>query len=59
MSAVHAHRFAGAGRTGDEHMRQLGDVADNAVAADILADCERDLRTCCFLKAGESMTSRA
>ena len=37
---VHADRFAGAGRTGDQQMRQLADIADDAVAADVLADSE-------------------
>ena len=40
---VHAHGLARAGRAGDEHMRQLGDVADDAVAADVLADGKREL----------------
>ena len=40
---VHANGLTGAGRTGDEHMRQLGDVADDAVAADVLADGKREL----------------
>ena len=40
---VHAHGLAGAGRTGDEHVRQLGDIADDAVAADVLADGKREL----------------
>ena len=41
---VHADRFAGAGRTGDQHMRQLPDVADDAAAADVLADSKGDAR---------------
>ena len=40
---VHAHRFARAGRTGDEHVRELGDIADDTVAADVLADGKGEL----------------
>ena len=39
---IHADRLAGAGCARDEHMRQLGDVADDAAAADVLADSERN-----------------
>ena len=35
---VDAHRLTGAGRTGDEHMRHLGDVTDDRLAGDVLAD---------------------
>ena len=41
--AVHAHALAAAGRTGDEHMRELGNVADDAVAPDVLADGKAEL----------------
>ena len=37
---IHADRLAGAGCARDEHMRQLGDVADDA--ADVLADGKRN-----------------
>ena len=40
---VHAHGFARTGGTGNEHMRQPGNVADNAVAADVLADGKGEL----------------
>ena len=45
---VHAHRLTGAGRTGDEQVRQSSDVADDAVAAYVLADGEGDLRFALF-----------
>ena len=45
---VHTHRLTGAGRTGDEQVRQSSDVADDAVAADVLADGEGDLRFALF-----------
>ena len=35
---VHAHRLAGAGGAGDQHMRQLRNIAHDAVAADVLAN---------------------
>ncbi len=37
---VGAHGFTGAGGTGDEHMGQLGDIADDVLAADVLAHGE-------------------
>ena len=40
---VHAHRFAGAGGARDEHVRQLCNVADDALAADVLADGKAQL----------------
>ena len=40
---VHADGFAGAGRTGDEHMRKLRNIAHDAVAADILAERKAEL----------------
>ena len=40
--AVHAHALTAAGRTGDKHMRQLGDIADDTVSADVLADSEAE-----------------
>ena len=45
---VHAHGLARAGRTGNEHMRQLGNVAHDAVAADVLADGEGQLGLTCL-----------
>jgi hypothetical protein len=45
---VHAHGFAGAGGAGDEQMGQLGDVAHDAVAADVLAQGEGHLDLCVF-----------
>ncbi len=40
---VGTHRLAGPGGAGDEHMRQAGDVAHDAVARDVLAHGEGDL----------------
>ena len=40
---VHAHGFARAGGTGNEHMGQLGNVAHHALAADILAQGKAEL----------------
>ena len=40
--AIHAHRLTRTGGTGDEQMRQLCNVADDAVAADVLAHGEGD-----------------
>ena len=41
---VHADGLAGTGGTGDKHVRELRDVADDALAADVLADGEAELR---------------
>ncbi len=41
---VDRHRLAGAGGAGDEQMRELGDVGDDRLAVDGLAERERELR---------------
>ena len=43
---VHAHGFARSGGTGDEHVRELRYVADDTIAADVLAESEAELRLC-------------
>ena len=40
---IHAHGLTGTGSTGDKHMRQLRNVADDALAADVLAEREAEL----------------
>ena len=40
---IHAHRLAGTGCTGNEQVRQLSDIADDAVSADVLTDSKRHL----------------
>ena len=40
--AVHTHGLTGTGGTGDEHVGQSGDVADDALAADVLAHGKGD-----------------
>ena len=41
---IGADGFAGAGRAGDEDMRELGNVADDVVARNVLADGKGDTR---------------
>ena len=41
--AVHTHGFTGAGGTGDEHMGQLGNVADDTGTANVFAHGEGGL----------------
>ena len=40
---VRANRLAGARRAGDEHVRQLGNITDDVLAADVFADGKRDI----------------
>ena len=40
---VDADRLARAGGTGDEQVRHLGQVGDDRLAVDVLAECERNL----------------
>ena len=55
---VDGDRLARAGGAGDQQMRHLGEFGDDGLAADGLAEAERQLEAWCCAKSCDSIISR-